>query len=356
MFMEESIQYYQDCFTESGGSVNYFRSEMQKILSRLDENYVPSQNDESLFNLYVKFARGDLSHRFAHFTFKLGFHIEDKVKEREKEIGKEICKEALYSRMAICCLEKNDIFEYIIYLEKMLQQKKLYDATEVTLVDILNMEQEYDPIITEANRLIDVDNTITKRLKIFFNNFSFINVLISISPFQQKIFMNQMITYRLLHASLMEKNCGDIIHEQSFNLIQNLCTLVETALKEKLKKPKSTFEPLLKYHLNEPYKSVLENLNLFSVYQVKNSIHNFNKYIQRILPELETCSDKNAIVVFALFIAYLCRNQVLHNVSGEIAFRGNGKLTEKIIGVLLASVYFASNIHSEDLKESIQNV
>ncbi|TDX00457.1 hypothetical protein EDB95_1482 [Dinghuibacter silviterrae] len=57
---------------------------------------------------------------------------------------------------------------------------------------------------------------------------------------------------------------------------------------------------------------------------------------------MDLCYNQYDIVAYALYIAYMCRNQVLHSVAENILFYRDGEMTEKIIGVLIGAIYFTT--------------
>jgi len=319
--------------------------EVDNNLSALITSYTPADPDRQLFfpygNNYVLFSSINYFH--PQFFFDIGLKVIEKTSEHESRLKKEICKEGIYAVMAMCAVAKNDILNYRIYLEKMLQQRQLYSNTPTQLIDLINTEPIFGSAMREANRVFD-DNSIINKFKTgVFPDLNFTNVCSSLSVFHQKQFVTYILNYRLLHYSLNNPTCPDIIFEHCYSLIQNLCVLVESHLKEK-KTSTNLLWNLLQQDINVPYKSILSTrLNLKSRFNT-HDIATFNIHIPTIIAEFETKTDSEELICYCLYITYMCRNQVLHNITDGAIFHQNGVLTEKLIGILISAVHFVSKV------------
>lgn len=320
-------------------------NQVDNNLSALTTTYVPSEPDRQLFfpfgNNYALLS--SLNYFHPQFFFDIGTKVVEKTNEHETRIGKEICKEGIYAVMAMCAVAKNDILNYRIYLEKMLQQRQLYLHTPTPLIDLINNEPVFGSAKREANRVFDANTVVSKFKTGNFPDLTFTNVCSSLSAFHQKQFVTYILNYRLLHYSLNNPTCPDIVFDHCYSLIQNLCVLVESHLKEK-KSSSNLFWNLLQQNINEPYKSIMSTrLNLKTRFNT-HDIPTFNTHLPAIIAEFETKTDQEELICYCLYVTYMCRNQVLHNITDGAVFHGDGILTEKLIGILISAVHFVSKV------------
>lgn len=320
---------------------NQIVNDIDANLSVLTSSYVPNDSDRKIFfpygDKYVLLSTFSDNH--AQFFFDTGREITEKVEEHEKRIGKAICKEGLYAIMSNCAVLKNDILNYRTYLEKMLKQRSLYNPASTSLINLINNKPEFGSMLREANRIFDA-NSIIKKMQAYFSPLDFTIVCTLLSDFQQHQFVTQIVQYRLLHFSLADPDCPNIAFEYCYNLIQHLCVIIEASLKDK---KHSTLEmgKILLQQTNEPYKSLL-NANR-AAYPTR-SIPDFNLHFPNIVAAFSSCTVRDEMIAYCLYIAYMCRNQVLHNVDSSAIFHGNGLLTEQVIGILLVAVYFTDKV------------
>ncbi len=319
--------------------------EIDKNLSPLTNSYIPADSDRQLFfsygNNYVILSSVNYFH--PQFFFDIGTAIIEKIKEHEQRIGKEICKESVYAVMAICAVLKNDILNYRINLERMLKQRQLYNPTPTPLIDLINNEPVFGSVKREANKVFNENSVVKKFHSGIFPELDFPKVCSNLSEFHQKQFVTYILNYRLLHFSLDKPNCPDIIFEHCYSLIQNLCVLIESHLKEK-KSSTNLLWALLSNNINEPYKTILNSRLTLKTRFNTFDIPTFNTNLPLIIRELETKTDEEEIICYCFYIAYMCRNQVLHNITDHAIFHGDGLLTEKLIGILLSTVHFVSKV------------
>jgi hypothetical protein len=331
-------------YIASENLVDHIINDVDMKLSSLLNTYIPSNNDNQLFieygNNYLLLNTWKYFH--PQFFFEIGLEIIEKTKEHEVRIGKEICKESVYAIMAICAVFKNDILNNRIYLEKMLVQRKLYNSTPQILIDLINNEPVFGFIKRETNRVFNDNSFIQKLQGSFFSGLDFTMLTSNLSIFHQKQFLTYILNYRLLHYSLDKPTCPDIIFEHCYTLIQNLCVLIESDLKEK-KSSRHLLGKLITLDINEPYKSKISILNLIGRFST-NSISTFNTNLPQVITELDTCTNLEEMICYCLYISYMCRNQVLHNINPNLIFHKDGILTEKIIGILLSTIHFNSKV------------
>jgi hypothetical protein len=208
--------------------------EIDTNLSALTSKYIPAESDKKLFfpysNSYVLLSTVNYFH--PQFFFDIGSKVVDKIREHEGYIGGEICKESVYAIMATCAVEKNDILNYRIYLDKMLEQRQLYLSVPTPLIDLINGEPAFGSAKREANRVFNDNSIINKFQKGAFSYMNFTNTCSTLSLFHQQQFVTYILDYRLLHYSLNTSNCPEIIFNQCYSLIQSLCVLTESSLKE----------------------------------------------------------------------------------------------------------------------------
>ncbi|TDX00458.1 hypothetical protein EDB95_1483 [Dinghuibacter silviterrae] len=231
--------------------------DIKERLAALTIEYAASFEDHKLYEPFL-YPAIRLMSRYPQFSFSLGFSLVPIVREYEARIGKEICKEALYAAMSVCAVEKNDVLQYRVYLDKMLQQRELYDKSMPELIDLITSGGVFGPLEKGVNSVFD-ENMVIVRLKNFFGTLTFTDTCRGLHSLQRH-FINQIVEYRLLHASLKYEDCVDVIFEKCYTLIQTLCTLVETALREKLKST-SQLGGLIN-RLPEPYTSSITRLDL----------------------------------------------------------------------------------------------
>ena len=320
-------------------------NQVDNNLDALTNTYVPSYNDRNLFfpygNNYV--LQNSVNYFHPQFFFDIGIKVIEKANEHESRIGKEICKEGIYAVMSMCAVAKNDILNYRIYLEKMLQQRHLYLPTPIPLIDLINNEPVFDSAKREANRVFDANSIVHKFKTGSFPEISLTNVCTSLSDFHQKQFVTYILNYRQLHYSLNNPTCPEIIFEHCYSLIQNLCVLVESHLKEK-KSSQNSLWNLLQLNIKMPYKSILSTrLNLKTRFNT-HDIPTFNTHLPTIIEEFETKTNQDELICYCLYVTYMCRNQVLHNITDGAIFHGDGSFTEKLIGMLISSVHFISKV------------
>ena len=320
-------------------------NEVDINLSALTSSYIPSNSDSQLFfsygNNFVLFNSVNYFH--PQFFFDIGIKVIEKTKEHENRIGKEICKEGIYAVIAMCAVTKNDILKYRIYLEKMLQQRELYLHTPTPLIDLINGEPVFASVKRESSRIFEANSVVNNFKKGYFPDFTFTNVCTALSIFHQKQFVTYILNYRLLHYFLDNPNCPEIIFDHCYSLIQNLCVLVESHLKEK-KNSTNLLWKLLQQNINEPYKSILATRLSLNARFNTHDITTFNTHFSPIISEFESKDDPDELICYCLYITYMCRNQVLHNVTNSAIFQGDRILTEKLIGILISAVHFVSKV------------
>lgn len=313
--------------------------DIETNLLKLDATYTPSNVDHQLFfpygNNFVLLSTINYFH--PHYFFEIGKTIIEKVEEHEKRIGLNICKEGLYSIMAVCAIQKNDVLNYRVYTERALHERASYTPTTPLLIDLIKSEPTFGSISREATRVIDSNSVIVK-MKFHFSDISFIEIADKLQNFQQQQFVNYILNYRLLHYYLDKANCPTVVFEHCYSLIQNLCVLFESALKTKKGSTKMLWN-LISEDTNAPYKSILNTgLNLKSVYPT-HDISTFNAHFPNILSAFEAEINPDNLVVYSEYILYMCRNQILHNLTDTACFHGNGQDTEKLIGILIFAIY-----------------
>lgn len=320
-------------------------NDIDSKLSLLTNTYIPSDPDRKMF-----FAYGDkyvllssVNYFHPQFFFYIGTKIIEKTTEHELRIGVEICKESVYAIMAMCAVLKNDILNYRIYLERMLEQRQLYVTTPASLIDLINNEPVFGSVKREANRVFNDNSVVQKFQSGLFADINFTTTSTTLSLFHQKQFVTYILNYRLLHYSLDKTNCPDIVFEQCYSLIQNLCVLIESNLKEK-KASTLLLWPLLTTYIDEPYKSTLSTTLTLKARFKTNNISTFNTNLPLVIAELDACTNPEQIICYCFYIAYMCRNQVLHNVTDVVIFHNDGIVTEKLIGILLSTVHFVSKV------------
>jgi hypothetical protein len=332
-------------YKASGQLEDEIVNQVDNNLSVLTTSYVPSDPDRLLFlpygDNYVLLNIINYSH--PQFFFNIGIKVLEKTHEHEIRIGKEICKEGIYMVMAMCSVVKNDILNYQIYLEKMLEQRQLHLHTQPTLIDLIDSDPVFGPVKRNAEEVFEA-NTVVKNFKrSCFPDVTFNNTCSFLSFFHQKQFLTYILNYRLLHYSLINPNCSDIVFEHCYSLIQNLCALVESHLKE-TKNSSNLLWQLLKNDINDPYKSILlTRLNLKTRFNT-NDIATFNTNLPTIITEFEGKTDPEELICYCLYVTYMCRNQVLHSVTDAAVFHKDGILTEKLIGILISAVHFVSKV------------
>lgn len=308
-------------------------------LSKVDTSYKPSHSDNQLFfpygDNYVLFSSFNYFH--PHYFFEIGRAIIEKVEEHESRIGLCICKEGLYSIMAVSAIQKNDVLNYRVYIERALIEKAKYSLTTPLLIDLIKSEPVFGSINREATRVIE-SNSVILKMKIHFSDISFIEITDKLQNFQQQQFVNYILNYRLLHYYLDKADCPSIVYEHCYSLIQNLCVLFESALKTKKSSTKQLWN-LISQDTNAPYKTILTTgLNLISTYPT-HSISDFNTHYPNVLIALEAEANPDNLIVYSEYILYMCRNQILHNLTDTAYFHGKGKETEKLIGILIFAIY-----------------
>jgi hypothetical protein len=225
----------------------------------------------------------------------------------------------------------------------MLQQRSLYTITPTPLIQLIISEPIFGSLKRETNRIFSANSVLNKLALLYFPDLTFTDICTSLSDFHQKQFVTYIANYRLLHYSLSQSTCPSIIFEHCYSLIQNLCILVESHLKEQKTSPNLLWN-LLTQNINEPFKSILTSrLTLKSRFNTFD-ISTFNTHFEPIILEFETTNDPEEIICYCLYITYMCRNQVLHNITSGAKFHGNGDLTEKLIGILISAVHFVSKV------------
>jgi len=308
-------------------------------LSKLDATYKPTNSDNKLFypygDNYVLFSTFNYFH--PHYFFEIGRGIIEKVEEHESRLGLGICKEGLYSIMAVCAIQKNDVLNYRVYTEKALIERSKYSSTTPLLIDLIKSEPIFGSINREATRVVE-SNSIVVKMKTYFPDISFIEIADNLQNFQQQQFVNYILNYRLLHYYLDKADCPAIAFEHCYSLVQNLCVLFESALKTKKSSTKQLWN-LISQDTNAPYKTILTTgLNLISIYPT-HSISDFNTHYPNILIAFDAETNPDNLIVYSEYILYMCRNQILHNLTDTACFHGNGQATEKLIGILIFAIY-----------------
>lgn len=323
-----------------------------KILSGVNQNldaltnsYNPSADDNKLFFPYGnEYALNNMVMFFhSQFFFDIGKDLLEEVTVHEIRIGKEICKEAILAVMAVSCIMKNDVLNYRVYLERMMQQRRLYDPSSPNLITLISNEPVFGSVKREAERVFDVNVFIQKLKSSLYTDISFSGVASTLTSLYQAQFVNYVLNYRLLHYYLIAPNCPDIVYEHSYSLIQNLCVLFESQLKIN-KSSVNLLGKLLSQDINVTYRThYTTTLSLQSTYPT-NNIATFNTHLPNVIAALDIATTDLDTVVYCSYIAYMCRNQVLHNISDTVIFHGDPILTEKIIGILLTSIYFMNKL------------
>ena len=342
MINRQSVEIINHPFYKAADNiVNQIIREVRTNLKSVGPRHTPEDCDRELFypygNWYIRLS--SINHYHPQFFFDIGQELLDEATEHEKKMGAHISKEGIYAVRAICAVMKNDLFQYRINLERMLMERGLYDPVTLDLANLINNEPVFYSVKREANLVFD-ENCVIRQLKDMriFNEFDFLSTLSKLSPFHQKQWLTYVLNYRLLHVYLGRVDCPNYVHDQCYGFMQDVCVLFESALKDK-KGSTKRFWGLLSQKISEPYKSnLLTVLNLSGRYPV-HSITDFNTHFPSLLEEFKSLPNSEDIICYCIYICYICRNQILHNLTSRPIFHGNGEMTEKLIGILLTSIY-----------------
>lgn len=320
------------------------------VLEKIEENLnnrPPGQNylvtDNKLFIPFIDtYISGSIIHSMGSYFFDLGKTIYHDIVEKYENINSvKVNKENLFFALSMLSFQCGDEVNAMTFWELAQNENKYTNNTALTglnnSIDLLqsNMTSFFVPI-----KLNYDDN---KLIKSFRDKFDFIDnfqtVLSNLSDLHKAHFLSCGLKQVHILQKLRTYNNLHIVKIFAQELVNSLCILNESLLKDKGLQGKSIGELMNSIFTSYPY--VGEHLgqsgNRSGVYGIgkENFYSKYGKFIDYIETNV---TDENKLKADILYALHQLRNEALHLIDDTRKYYNDAELFEKTIGLLFICI------------------
>lgn len=303
-------------------------------------SYLSSDND--LFTPFVDaYAAGSIIHPFSSFFADLGKRLyREVVVEFENTNNVRVNKEHLFIAISFLSIQSGDEITAMQFWEMAQKERELTYGTAASLDDTIDLLHTKFRTVINAIELHYNENELIRNLK---PKFSFIKdfetTLKSLSNLSKAHFLSCGIKHVHVLGKLRESTDLSIIKVFAQELLNSLCVLNESLLKEKglsgdmigpLMNSVFTSYPLVGHHLGQASSGT-------GIYRITKAhfYGRFNEYVSFIESHI---TDPNKLKADTLHALHRLRNEALHTLDDTRLYYSDIALFEKTIGLLFICV------------------
>ncbi|RBL92393.1 hypothetical protein [Chitinophaga flava] len=321
-------------------------SKFEELLSNRGNSNDRLEEDDNLFiPLADVYALSLTESSFLHSVVKgVSDSIEKKILSYENENQIKVNKHDLYFIQALLASAHNDYDNGLKYWELSEEELAKKNKKNTQGKDLIGRFREtFPPLYNPASEGYHKNEFIYFQFKL----------LLPFDDYFKKL-RNNADLFHFLSCSLKStkilKNLrlGDNLVTnkiQGQELIHSLSVLCESVFKNNYQSKEQTLGGILTNDLKKINLDVWNYIygpsqNLSTTYKVK-SVSQFNNHFVTYLNELELAAKDNNDVKFKamlIYFAFVLRNQILHQNDDGMIYLLNVKDTEKVIGIMFASV------------------
>jgi|GEM_PF-1900179 len=314
-----------------------------QILYEIEEklacrNKVSNSTDDScIFDLYVGRYMGGLLFSHDSFFIETGRLILEKINDYEEENRVKVNKEQLFFVLSFLSMRASSHINMLMYWE-LAQIELSYSSGVNTTLD-----EKADRLfsnLTSLTSTIDfsiMGNKLVSVLKSKFNIINDFKHIFNSSNLGHKL---QFLSCGIQHVNVIGKM--RVYNKLKFplvfsqELINSLCLLNESLLKEKLLMPDSPLGVLVENisNNNDGVRTILGFSNRRTGLYIEakeDFFNNINDFIDKIENNVST---EDELIAYSLFALHRLRNNSLHNININRTYFSDTELFEKLIGIL----------------------
>lgn len=322
---------------------------IQEVKRRLQQrhstvNYQTA--DDSIFEPYIdSHALSHLKGLRFHSAYRdLGQSVLKEIFGYERVSNTKINKEQIYFAMAFNSIECGDEINTLAYWELALRQRsRTHRGAMRTASVVPRLKKQFTAIIAAIDES-HCDIALLKKLRKTFPSLflPFIETLEQLKGVHQSEFLIAAIRNRKVLRWIKEVKRFHVVTLFAQEMVNALCVLVESCLKERLHPMGHiTFWPLLETYIKNNGKatSVVNILSTLKGQYLCKTTKDFNASFPELLKTIRKCKlSDDEMKAHILYGTWAVRNKSLHQCDLSLSYLKSKSLFEDTIGMLFAAV------------------